>query len=169
MQNNPPEESLPNISIVIPCFNEEKYIGECLSSIFELNYDLNNLEVILVDNGSSDRTIEIASQFPVKILVKKNVKVGGVRNYGVDHAKGKYIAFLDSDCVVDSDWLKNGVQHLESQPGLVVGGQYLLRDNPSWLEKYWVLPGSKEQVYLTTLVGGCIFIPKNIFVARCLL
>lgn len=153
----------PFVSIVIPVFNEERYIAECLNSVGNLNYPAERLEVILVDNGSTDRTLEIARNYPIRILVKEYVKVGAVRNYGVSHARGEIIVFLDSDCVVEPAWLEEGVKKLSDETKPVLGGQYLMRDNPSWLERYWVLSNSRTQVYQTTLVGGCIFIHKSMF------
>lgn len=154
----------PFVSIVIPVFNEERYLNRCLTSIMSLSYPKDCHEIILVDNGSTDRTLEIAKGFSeVFIYVKKNVKVGAVRNYGVQKAKGDVIVFLDSDCVVEHDWLNKGVRKLEAVPNSVIGGQYLLRKDPSWLEKYWILESSDQTAFLTTLVGGCIFIPALIF------
>lgn len=150
-------------SIIIPAFNEERYIRDCLQSLDRIDFPKEQIEVIVVDNGSVDRTIEFASQFNVKILSILDVKVGDVRNYGASHASGKFLVFLDSDCVVDPDWLKVAYGRLSENNTLVLGGQYLMRDNPSWLEKYWVLNNSRDQIYQTTLVGGCIFINKAVF------
>lgn len=150
-------------SIVIPAFNEERYIRDCLSSVENLNFPKENFEVIVVDNGSSDKTVGYAALFDVKILSILNVKVGDVRNFGAHHATGKYLVFLDSDCVVDSNWLNIALKRLEEHENITLGGQYLMRDNPSWLEKYWVLNNSRYHIYQTTLVGGCIFIKKSVF------
>lgn len=157
-------QKTPMISIVIPVFNEERYLAECLNSLMALDYEKSEYEIILVDNGSTDRTLEIARTYPIKVLIREGVKVGAVRNYGVVQAQGEYIVFLDSDCVVEPSWLKYGISRIQNAENLVLGGQYLLRENPSWLEKYWVLNNSRSQIYLTTLVGGCIFIKKNVFI-----
>jgi len=155
----------PKVSIIIPAFNEEKYIGDCLNSIFKSDYPSDSFEVILIDNGSSDKTISIAKQYPIHIYIKKDIKVGALRNLGVSHAAGEYIIFIDSDCTVDTDWISIGIKRLEDNSKLVLGGQYLMRENPSWLEKYWVLNNSRTQIYQTTLVGGSIFIPKSTFLS----
>lgn len=158
------DELLPYVSIVIPVFNEERYLSSCLESLTSLSYPKERHEILLVDNGSTDRTLEIAQRFDeVSIHIKEGVKVGAVRNYGTEKAKGDIIVFLDSDCVVTHDWLREGVSRLLAARGSVIGGQYLLRKNPSWLEKYWVLESSDRVVFLSALVGGCIFIPKDIF------
>lgn len=157
------DESLPFVSIVIPVFNEERYLSSCLTSLRSLTYPKDLHEILLIDNGSTDQTLEIAQGFSeVTVYVKENAKVGAVRNYGVQKAKGSVIVFLDSDCLVSEDWLTKGVEKLHSIPDSVIGGRYLLRDDPSWLEKYWIL-GSPEKSVARALVGGCIFIPKKIF------
>lgn len=159
-----PDGSLPYVSIVIPVLNEERYLAECLTSLMSLEYPKDRHEILLVDNGSTDRTLEIAQGFSeISIHVKENAKVGAVRNYGVQKAKGDVIVFLDSDCVVRQDWLDDGVSKLIDNPDSVVGGLYLLREDPSWLERYWVLRSSGQTIAQSTLVGGCIFIPKEIF------
>ena len=150
-------------SIVIPAFNEERYIRACLDSVFSLNFPRERYEVIVIDNGSTDKTIEYASNYETQCHTKLGVKVGAVRNFGASIAKGEFIAFLDSDCVVDPEWLNTALKKLLQNPKLVIGGQYLMRESPSWLEKYWVLNNSTTQIYQTTLVGGCIFVPKATF------
>jgi glycosyltransferase involved in cell wall biosynthesis len=158
------DKLLPYVSIVIPVFNEECYLSSCLTSLMLLSYPRDRREILLIDNGSTDRTLEIAQGFSdVSIYVKENAKVGAVRNYGVHKAKGSLIVFLDSDCVVAQEWLTFGVCKLINSPSSVIGGQYLLRDDPSWLEKYWILTSSNPTVTQNFLVGGCIFITKDIF------
>ena len=157
-------ELLPYVSIVIPVFNEESYLASCLTSLMSLNYPKGLHEILLIDNGSTDGTLEIAQEFSdVVIHIKENVKVGAVRNYGVQKAKGSVIVFLDSDCVVRQDWLTDGVRKLTATPDSVMGGRCLLREDPSWLEKYWILTPSGQKSPRTSLLGSCIFIPKEIF------
>lgn len=154
---------LPFVTIVIPVFNEEDYIGMCLGSLIESNYPRQKIEILVVDNGSTDRTKEIVSEFDVSLLEKPFVKVGAVRNYGVTRSRGEVIAFLDSDCIVDKDWLKKGVSAVIRCGNCAIGGQYLIRDDASWLERYWILNGGKDKVHQTTLVGGNIFIKRDHF------
>jgi glycosyltransferase EpsJ len=93
------------ISVIIPIYNVEKYLSKCIDSV--LNQSYAHCEIILVDDGSTDRSGEIADQyksmFPEKITVvhQENGGLGSARNTGLKRATGKYVLFLDSD-----DWLE---------------------------------------------------------------
>ena len=93
------------ISVIIPVYNVEEYLEQCLDSV--INQPLEDIEVICINDGSTDNSLEILEEYAkkdyrIKIINKKNEGIGVARNIGIDHAKGKYIIFLDSD-----DWLKN--------------------------------------------------------------
>jgi len=103
------------VSIIIPSFNAKKYLKSCLDSILKSNYL--NYEVIVVDNGSTDATTSFINQKyagqdkRIKVLVlNKNYGPATARNEGVRIAKGKYLAFLDSDTQVHPDWTKEGIK-----------------------------------------------------------
>ena len=88
------------ISIIVPVYNVEKWIIECLDSI--ANQDADNYEVILVDDGSTDRSLSILRKYesmnPIfHVYEKMNGGLSSARNYGMDRAKGRYVYFLDSD------------------------------------------------------------------------
>ncbi|SNB55494.1 Glycosyltransferase, GT2 family [Marinobacter sp. es.042] len=153
----------PFLSIIIPVFNEQRYIGSCLDSIFQNDIERHFYEVIVVDNGSVDDTVAIVNRYEVSLWVDEASNVGGVRNYGAKKAVGENLVFLDADCVIDEGWISRAVGRISKSKNNVYGGQYLLRENPSWLEKNWVLNDNSETVEQTTLVGGCIVIPKEIF------
>ncbi len=98
-------KEIPDISIIVPIYNVEEYLEECLDSI--INQSKDNLEVIMVDDGSTDSSGEIAKEYEKSYpnfhyYYKENNGLGCARNYGVQFAKGKYIAFLDSDDIVTS-------------------------------------------------------------------
>jgi len=156
-------DEYPKVSIVIPVYNEERYLSDCLESVFHLDYPSNNFEVIIVDNGSTDSSVEIASKFNTQVLIKIGVKVGAVRNYGAMKSSGDIIVFLDSDCLVEKSWLKDGVQLITQDQYHAVGGLFLLRESPSWIEKNWILRSSRSYVYQKTFIGACIFITKETF------
>lgn len=90
----------PKISVIIPVYNAEKYLKECLDSV--LNQSLKELEIICVNDGSTDNSLNILKQYSEKdnrvtVIDKKNGGVSSARNAGIEIAKGEYIAFVDSD------------------------------------------------------------------------
>jgi len=97
------------ISIIIPAYNEERFLGRCLQSIANVDYPGELTEVLLVDNGSTDRTVEIAHSYNAKVLVDGTSNVSGLRNLGAQHAKGELLAFVDADCIVHEDWISGSV------------------------------------------------------------
>jgi radical SAM superfamily enzyme YgiQ (UPF0313 family)/GT2 family glycosyltransferase len=106
-----PRGGWPRISVIVPARNAEGSIEECLVSLVNLDYPKDRLEIRVVDNGSSDRTREIASRFPVTVLVQDRARSSyASRNAGLRRAAGEIIAFTDSDCVATQDWLKKLVQ-----------------------------------------------------------
>lgn len=93
-----------SFSIIIPNYNKEKYIEECLNSIYSQTLDKNKFEVLFIDDNSSDNSLEIVKNFPdVKILHTNRLLAGGARNAGIKAAQGKYLLFLDSDDFLASD------------------------------------------------------------------
>lgn len=84
-------------SIIIPNYNEEKYISRCLESIFNQTISKQNYEVIVIDDGSTDSSVEIIKNYNVKLLNSNRQGAGGARNKGIDIANGKYIILLDGD------------------------------------------------------------------------
>src|SRR5690606_18531829 len=95
--------SNPLISIVVPVYNSEKYLPECIESILNQNYA--NIELIIVNDGSTDNSLSIAEKFSendsrIKILSQRNSGVSAARNLGISIAQGDYIGFVDSDDTV---------------------------------------------------------------------
>ena len=91
---------MPEISIIVPVYNVEKYLSKCIDSI--LNQTFNNFELILVDDGSTDSSIQICDEYRmkdkrIKVIHKQNGGLSSARNAGLDIALGKYIGFVDSD------------------------------------------------------------------------
>ena len=96
-------EQLPKISVIIPVYNVEKYLDECLDSVE--NQTLKDIEIICVDDGSTDNSPEIlevhkSKDNRIKVITKQNGGVAEARNTGIDAATGEYIAFLDSDDII---------------------------------------------------------------------
>ena len=106
------------ISIIVPVFNVEKYIERCVKSIENQSY--RNLEIILVDDESPDRCPQICDEYAkrderIKVLHKKNGGLSDARNAGLDVATGEYIAFVDSDDWVETDFIETLYRNAESE------------------------------------------------------
>lgn len=112
---------MKKVSVIIPVYGVEKYIGDAVRSVLAQTYK--NFELIIVDNDSPDRSIEICQQFEdsrIKIIRQKNRGPSGSRNTGIRHAQGDYIAFLDGDDIWLPDKLEKHVTHLDSSPSVGV-------------------------------------------------
>jgi len=153
------------ISVVIPAYNEEKYIEKCLSTLLESDYPKDEYEIIVIDNGSTDRSVEIARKYTGNVFILPNENVGAVRNLGAANAHGEILAFLDSDCLIGNSWLKDGAKLIKHDQSSVFGGNLFLRENPTWLEKYWILQNPLTNNLQQDLLGSCVFIQKKHFFA----
>jgi glycosyltransferase involved in cell wall biosynthesis len=107
-----------DISIIIPTLNEEKYLPRCLSSL--INQSRKGIrEVIVVDGGSTDQTVEVARKYSDKVLVKQGQAVGASRNIGAGMAKGEILAFIDADTIASVDWLDEISRSFHDDPNAV--------------------------------------------------
>lgn len=104
------------VSVIIPVYNVEKYLEECIESVIKQTYK--NLEIILVDDGSKDNSGYICDEYKkkderIKVIHKPNGGLSDARNVGIDIAKGEYIAFLDSDDYIEEDMYEILVKNIE--------------------------------------------------------
>jgi glycosyltransferase involved in cell wall biosynthesis len=102
------------ISVVVPAYNAEKTIEACLKSLLDQTVSSSDYEVLVVDDGSTDRTGALAKQFPVRYFHQENRGPAGARNLGVENAKGDIILFTDSDCVAQRDWVESMTSPFEN-------------------------------------------------------
>lgn len=99
------------ISVIIPVYNVEKYVEKCVKSVLEQEFS--DYEIIVVDDGSTDRSSEIVNKLykengdKIKIITQKNKGLGGARNTGIENASGEYLFFLDSDDYIAKNALKD--------------------------------------------------------------
>ena len=104
---------MTKVSVIIPCYNAEKYLDQCMYSV--INQTLQDIEIICVDDGSTDKTLEILHQYEekdqrIKVLCQQNKFAGVARNKGMDAAKGEYFAFLDADDYYELDGLEKAYE-----------------------------------------------------------
>lgn len=160
------KDVFPSVSIVIPARNEEATIGNCLQSLKALYYPPEKLEIIVVDNGSQDRTYEIALQYDVKVVKELTIfTAAAARNRGILEAHGEIMAFIDADAVADPFWIKNAVICMTRTGADIVGGAILplYSASPSWSEIYEILFAYDQEKFVNQLhfSASCNMIVKS--------
>lgn len=116
------------VSVVVPAYNVEKFLPKCIDSL--LGQTHNNLDIIIVDDGSTDKTGEIADQYAekydnIRCIHKENGGLSDTRNAGLKHAKGEYVVFFDSDDWVENNVIEENLQcMIQNNVEVVVWGYY---------------------------------------------
>jgi len=150
----------PLVSIVIATFNREKYIKRAIESI--LNQTYKNIEVIIVDGGSTDNTKEVIQPYlsdqRFRYLYKKDKSPAEGRNNGIKISRGKYIAILDSDDFwCDEQKLEKQVKFLEEHPDYVLVGGGAIAIDEKGKERYRVLPPERDEEIRKVILFDCVF------------
>lgn len=143
-----PLPATPKVSVVVASYNGGRTLPACLDSLRHLHYP--NYEVILVDDGSMDDTAKIAAHFPeVRTIHQPNLGLSGARNTGIAAATGEIVAFTDSDCRVDEDWLYYLVGDLLKTDAAAIGGHNFPPPEDNWVAAcVAVSPGGPAHVML---------------------
>lgn len=153
MENRMNGMKLPSISVVIPTYNSERIIGICLKSIASQDYPRDKMEVIIVDGGSRDRTIEIVKSFAellsVKIVYEKTGRPEAATAIGYNHAKNNLIANIPSDNVLPHNkWLKQIVEPFIKHSDVIAVQplRYAYRRKQGLLDRYFALFGVNDPI-----------------------
>lgn len=105
----------PLVSIIVPCYNVEKYLAICLESLIQQTYL--NIEIIAVNDGSTDQTLDILQNYTkyshIKIVNQQNIGLSGARNTGIKYANGEYICFVDSDDWIEKYTIEKAINSIE--------------------------------------------------------
>ncbi len=130
--STPPRAAAPLASVIIPCYNGEKFLGEAIESALRQSHAA--VEVIVVDNGSTDRSGQIAQQYPVRYLRLETPNVCEARNAGIRESRGEYLVFLDADDRLMPQGIEAGVRLLEEQPeyAMTVGDHVFITRDGAW-------------------------------------
>ncbi|MBR3795248.1 MAG: glycosyltransferase [Clostridia bacterium] len=154
------------VSIIIPCYNSATYLEACMASV--LAQTMTDFEVILVDDGSTDRTLAIAQRIAeqdarVRVLSQKNSGVSAARNLGLDHSCGEWVTFVDSDDLIVPDMLETMLSAAEAGVDMVVcahktftdaGSEEIVIPETRWMD----LKGEakKRAAALRLIEGDCV-------------
>lgn len=156
------DKKLPLVSVVIPVYNMERYLSETLESVLKSTYP--NLEVVIVDDGSTDNSYGIASDYAqkesrIRCFKQANGGVSHARNTAISYALGKYILPVDADNLISPNFIKLGVEVLESRPAVKVvtpSAQFI--GNRSGM---WVLPEfSRALLARKNMIDTCAIYAK---------
>lgn len=138
----------PSVSIIIPVKNRPREIASCLQSLAHLDYPSEKVEIIVVDDASDDHTREVVGQFPVRLLALAEPKQASCcRNLAAQKAAGEILAFIDSDCLADSRWLKELIPAFKDMEVGAVGGMVDSYYEAKGLDRY-------EQVKSSLKIGS---------------
>jgi O-antigen biosynthesis protein len=154
-----PLPSYPFVSIIVCSYNGAKTLASCLESLGRIDYP--NYEVILVDDGSTDNTPEIAASFPnVRYVYQTNHGLSHARNHGAALAQGEIFGYTDSDCMADPDWLYYLLSTLLNGDYAGVGGPNVSPPAQNWVQAcVAAAPGGPSHVLLTDTIAehipGC--------------
>ena len=138
---DPKPKRFPYVSIIIPAYNEEKVIGKTINSVLKLDYPKDKYEIIVVDDGSTDKTFKVAKRFTrikkpkVKVFKKPNGGVASAKNYGIKKAKGEIIVTLDADSFASEKALKKMVGYFDDKRVMAVTASLNVYNTKSFLEK----------------------------------
>jgi cellulose synthase/poly-beta-1,6-N-acetylglucosamine synthase-like glycosyltransferase len=114
----------PLVSVIIPAHNAEGTIRQCLDALVGQSYPADSYEVIVVDDGSTDKTGTIVQDYAVKYIRQENQGPAAARNKGAEEARGEIILFTDADCVADADWIQEMLRPFEQPEVMAVKGAY---------------------------------------------
>lgn len=129
----------PTVAVVIPAKNEARNIGACLDAIAAVDYPAGLVRVVLVDNGSTDDTRELAAARGAKVLVDATATIARLRNLGAAAVEGEVLAFLDADMIPSPGWLRHAVPVLQEDRVGAVGGMLEIPGDAGWVERAWCI------------------------------
>ena len=153
------------LCFIIPALNEETHIGGVLDSVWDNVDGRFEFEVIVVDNGSSDRTLEIAREKGAICLHAPGCTISSLRNLGVLEASSDIFVFLDADVYLGKDWgVQSGsvMERLHNQPHIISGSLYGISEENNWIERIWFAPRTSQQD-INYINGGHLIIHRSLF------
>jgi glycosyltransferase involved in cell wall biosynthesis len=136
------------LSIIIPTLNRDQYLKSCLNSLLNQEFDVDNYEILVVDNGSIDNTkkitaeyISLSSEHNIRYIYEPELGLLSGRHRGALEAKGDILVFIDDDIEADPNWLSAIYESFQDQSVQLVGGRNLPKyesNPPEWLEYFWI-------------------------------
>jgi glycosyltransferase involved in cell wall biosynthesis len=162
--------TMPRCSVILPCLNEEGNLAQVLDALLGQDLPNNEFEIIVVDGGSSDRSVALAQERGVRV-VNSERGVSRQRNLGAREASSSCLAFLDSDCIVGPDWLRRGLELLEAKGAVLAGGPIRSNQCPGWVGRAWDVHNNvrwrrlanQTDQFFRLITTANMFVRRNVF------
>jgi glycosyltransferase involved in cell wall biosynthesis len=155
--------------VIIPVLNGERTIKECLDSLLRMDYPKERREIIVVDNGSTDRTADIVKQYPVRYVMEEKRGIPPARNRGIDASNGQIVVFIDADCIATTICLRELIHGFDIEEVGAVAGEVVAFPPKTPTERYMAIykPRWNEQ-NLSNLekpyfITACLAIRREVF------
>lgn len=166
IKRDTPQNSMVKLSVIIPTYNEEKDIAACVESLQKQSHK--DFEIIIVDDGSTDNTLEIVARYTkVKVLHQNHNGPGSARNLGAKGAKGKILIFIDADMTFSKDYLKNLIAPIKKEVIGTTHDQEIVVNTENLWSRCWgkvrVNPKSAEKVKIFRAIRKDIFLARGGF------
>ena len=169
LEGRGPQGNLPLVTVVVPCYNQARFLGEAVESVLAQTYPRH--EIVVVDDGSTDDTSEVAGRYEeVRLVRQENRGLSAARNRGLAEGKGEYVVFLDADDRLLEEALEVGVRELGAHPECAfVAGHYrfIAADGPSFEQRPQQIVGSDH--YLALLRGNYIGMHATVMYRRAII
>jgi len=158
--------NMTEFSVIIPALNEEEHIGGVIDSIRTSVDGCFRYEVIVVDNGSSDRTVEIAQKNGAICFQEPGGSISFIRNLGALQAKSDIIVFLDSDVYLQKGWGERigiVIDKLRNQPQIISGSFCGISEENNWIEQIWFTPRTNSVEKINYMNSGHLIVHRSLF------
>jgi cellulose synthase/poly-beta-1,6-N-acetylglucosamine synthase-like glycosyltransferase len=159
-------QPIPEVSFVVPAYNEERFIQSCLESIRAQRGAL--YEIIVVDNNCTDGTNRLAAALCDRVVICREQGIGAARNHGASHARGKYLAFVDADAKIRSGWLDSAVKQMKKSPrDSLSGWNFFMEKNPVLFLYFNSYSAVFMMIYMmSALMGVPVVAGNNLLIER---
>ncbi len=144
------DRDLSKVSLIVPAYNEEDIIEKTILKLKKINYPKNKLEILLVDDGSKDKTYEIAKKFEteqIKVLTKPNSGKASTLNFGIKKTKNEFVAVIDADSYPEKNALRNCMKYFDEKNVAVVVAHILVGRRKT----FWERMQNIEQFFVSTI------------------
>ncbi len=160
-------ESPLKVSVIVPVYNTARYLAACIEGLLDQDFDPSAYEILAVDNNSTDESASIIERYPrVRLLHEPKQGSYAARNRGVREAKGEIIAFTDSDCVPERDWLREGLAGLDASGVEIVVGHTYFDPRSWWMHQLGRFERAKGRYALSSDDPGVYYGHTNNLITR---